>query len=307
MIAVASALVAVVCGVLLPFAPVVQNDPEIRWRVDTTRPESTMLMLTAYEPEPFTAEFSCRTAREAGDPGRLPPHDDVPGVGRLRRQGALDPGARRHAHRAQRRAGHRGRAAAPRELLVRGGRGRGPGQRDSRRPPGRAAHTAPGRGRPDEVKNIPPDSEPAPKPISALPDIDALSTSLRALPAATASDLAVRITPDDRYASTPSSFKSGLITATVLAVLLGGLATTLAIALGRRRARWREQAAGGSDSDHAAGRAPPDGWAPPPWAPAWWAQIDGAVLTRLRELAPPPRRPGTSSSWCCCPGSTWRR
>ncbi len=286
-IAVASALVAVVCGVLLPFAPVVQNDPEIRWPVDVTRPESTMLMLTAYEPESFTAEFSCRTAREAGGTPdgylltTMSPasgdFDDKALSIRVRadtltvRSGGQDIVAERlpPGNCSYEVAGDAARVSVTLD-------GRPVGQLTPRL----------GEADPDEVKNIPPDSEPAPKPISALPDIDALSTSLRALPAATASDLAVRITPDDRYASTPSSFKSGLITATVLAVLLGGLATTLAIALGRRRARWREQAAGGSDTDHAAGRAPPDGWAPPPWAPAWWARIDGAVLTRLGSWRP---------------------
>jgi hypothetical protein len=65
-IAVASALVAVVCGVLVPFAPVVQNAPEIRWPVDVTRPEPTMLMLAAYAPESLSVRFSCRAARAAG-------------------------------------------------------------------------------------------------------------------------------------------------------------------------------------------------------------------------------------------------
>ena len=143
-----------------------------------------------------------------------------------------------------------------------------------------------GEADPDEIKNLPPDSQPAPKPISALPDVDALSTSLRALPAATPGDLSVRIAPDDRYASTPSPFKSGLITATVLAVVLGGLATTVAIALGRRRARWRAEAAAGPSPTAPPDGHPPDGWAPPPWAPRWWARIDGAVLARLGSWRP---------------------
>jgi hypothetical protein len=142
---------------------------------------------------------------------------------------------------------------------------------------------------PDEIKNIPPNSQPAAKPISALPDVDALSTSLRALPGATPADLAVAVHPDDRYASSPSSFKSGLITAIVLAVVLGGLATTVAIWLGRRRTRWRE-AASGTATDRTgtadAARTPEPRWAPPPWAPAWWARIDAKVLSGLGRWRP---------------------
>jgi Mycobacterial cell wall arabinan synthesis protein/EmbC C-terminal domain/Arabinosyltransferase concanavalin like domain len=297
-VAVASAVVAVVCGVLLPFAPVVQNAPEIRWPLDVTRPEPTMLMLTAYEPESFSVRFSCRAARAAGatPDGYLlttmsPTSGDfddkalsvrvradvmtVRSAGRDIVAERLPPGECSYDV-----AGDAARVTVDRD-------GRPLGQLTPRM----------GEADPDEIKNIPPNSQPAAKPISARPDIDALSTSLRVLPGATAADLSVAVHPDDRYASSPSSFKSGLLTATVLAVVLGGLATTVAIWLGRRRTRWRDAAAA-TATDEAADRAPesrrtpesrrpPESrWAPPPWAPAWWARIDAKLLAGLGRLRP---------------------
>ena len=294
-VAVASALVAVVCGVMLPFAPVVQNTPEIRWPVDAARPEPTMLMLTAYQPESFTVRFSCRTVRAAGATPdgyvlttmspRSGDFDDKALSVRVRadvvtvRSGGRDIVAERLP------AGdcsYDVAGAATRVTVSRDGRLLG--QLEPRM----------GEADPDEVKNIPPDSQPAPKPISAFPDVDALSSSLGALPGATPADLSVAIHPDDRYATTPSSFKSGLITATVLAVVLGGLATTLAIWLGRRRTRWRETAADaagrpaadGSAADEAGDRAADARWAPPPWAPTWWARIDARLLAGLGRWRP---------------------
>ncbi len=281
----ASALVAVACGVLLPFAPVVQNQPEIRWPVDVTRPEPTMLMLTAYQPQSFSVRFSCRAARAAGatpdgyvlttmSPTSSDFDDKALSV-RVRadvvtvRSGGRDIVAERLP------AGdcsYDVDGAASRVTVSRDGQALG--------------QLAPrfGEPDPDEIKNVPPDSQPAPKPISAFPDIDALSSSLGALPGATPADLAVTVHPDDRYASSPSSFKSGLITATVVAVLLGGLATTVAIWLGRRRTRWRETAAStGTDEEP---DRPASRWAPPPWAPAWWSRIDARLLAGLGRWRP---------------------
>jgi hypothetical protein len=291
-VAVASALVAVVCGVLLPFAPVVQNAPQIRWPVDVTHPEPTMLMLTAYQPESFSVRFSCRAARAAGatPDGYLlttmsptsADFDDKALSVRVRaelvtvRSGGRDIVAERLP-------------AGDCAYDVAGDAARVTVSRDGR-PLGRLEPRM-GEADPDEIKNIPPDSQPAPKPISPLPDIDALSTSLRTLPGAGPADLAVTVHPDDRYASSPSAFKSGLITATVLAVVLGGLATTVAIWLGRRRTRWRQAAAGGTDTTGTTDgmdrvRASEPRLAPPPWAPAWWAWIDARLLAGLGRWRP---------------------
>ncbi|HEY2225754.1 arabinosyltransferase domain-containing protein [Actinomycetospora sp.] len=284
-VAVASALVAVVCGLLLPFAPVVQSSPEIRWPVDVARPDPTMLMLTAYQPESFSVRFSCQVARAAGSTPdgyvftTMSPtsgdFDDKALSVQVRsdvvtvRSAGQDVGAER---------------IPPGDCSydVAGDAARVTMSRDGQ-PLGQLMPHL-GEADPDEIKNVPPNSEPAPKPISALPDIDALSTSLRTLPGATPADLAVSIHPDDRYASSPSAFKSGLITATVLAVVLGGLATTTAIWLGRRRTRWRDRA--DVRAEQAADRDPADGWAPPPWAPAWWARIDAGVLSGIGRFRP---------------------
>jgi hypothetical protein len=294
-IAVASALVAVVCGVLLPFAPVVQNAPEIRWPVDVTRPEPTMLMLTAYQPESFSVRFSCRTARDAGatpdgyvlttmSPTSSDFDDKALSV-RVRadvvtvRSGGRDIVAERlpAGDCTYDVAGDAARVTVSRDGLALGQLQPRMGEPD-----------------PDEVKNIPPDSEPAPKPISAFPDIDALSTSLRTLPGAGPADLSVSVHPDDRYASSPNSFKSGLITAVVVAVVLGGVATTAGIWLGRRRTRWREAEAREAAGTDATGttegmdeaRPPEPRWAPPPWAPARWARIDARLLAGLGRWRP---------------------
>ncbi len=289
-VAVASALVAVVCGVLLPFAPVVQNAPEIRWPLDVTRPEPTMLMLTAYAPESFSVRFSCRAARAAGatpdgyllttmSPTSVDFDDKALSV-RVRADEVTVRSAGQDIVAERLPAGDC-------SYDVAGDAARVTVSRDGH-PLGQLAPRM-GEPDPDEIKNIPPNSQPAAKPISALPDVDALSTSLRALPGATPADLAVVVHPDDRYASSPSAFKSGLITATVLAVVLGGLATTVAIWLGRRRTRWREAAAGTGATDAA---DPPDRarteprWAPPPWAPAWWARIDAKLLAGLGRWRP---------------------
>ncbi len=286
-VAVASALVAVVCGVLLPFAPVVQNAPEIRWPVDVTRPEPTMLMLTAYKPESLTVRFSCRAARAAGatpdgyllttmSPTSGDFDDEALSV-RVRadlvtvRSAGKDIVAERLP-------------AGDCSYDVDGDAARVAVSRDGA-PLGQLTPRM-GEPDPDEIKNIPPNSEPAAKPISALPDVDVLSTSLRALPGATPADLAVAVHPDDRYASSPSAFKSGLITAIVLAVVLGGLATTVAIWLGRRRTRWREAAAGTGTDRPAGAETAESRWAPPTWAPAWWARIDAKVLSGLGRWRP---------------------
>ncbi|HEY2193494.1 MAG TPA: arabinosyltransferase domain-containing protein [Actinomycetospora sp.] len=286
-VAVASAVVAVVCGVLLPFAPVVQNHPEIRWPQDVTRPEPTMLMLTAYQPESFSVRFSCRAARDAG----ATPDGYV-----LTTMSPTSSDFDKKALSVRVRAGELTVRSAGQDIVaerlpagdcsydVDGTTARVAVSRDGR-PVGQLAPRF-GEADPDEIKNIPPDSKPAPKPISALPDIDALSSSLAALPGATRADLSVSVYPDDRYASSPSSFKSGLTTATVLAVVLGGLATTVAIWLGRRRTRWRDGETLSSGTEPDGDQAPQSRWAPPQWAPSWWARIDAKVLAGLGRYRP---------------------
>ncbi|GLZ52721.1 arabinosyltransferase domain-containing protein [Actinomycetospora sp. NBRC 106378] len=266
-VAVASAVVAVVCALLLPFAPVVQNSPEIRWPLDVDRPESTMLMLTAYQPESFTVRFSCRTAREAGaTPDGYVLTTMAPNAGGFDDKALA---IRVRANTVTVRSGGQDIVAEPLppgdcSYRVQGDAAAVQVDRDGR-DLGRLVPRF-GEADPDEAKNIPPNSLPDPKPISALPDVDVLSTSLTALPGAAPADLSVSITADDRYASTPTPLKHGLITAAVLAVVLGGLATTASILLARRRRR--EQV--------------PADLRPAPW----WARIDRVLLARLSTWRP---------------------
>ena len=127
-VAVASALVAVVCGVLLPFAPVVQNHPEnpLAGRRDAARADDAHAdrVPTAVVLRAVQLPGGARGGRHTR---RLRAHDDVPDVERLRRQGAVGAGARRRGDRAQRRPGHRRGAAPRRGLLLRRGRGGSPG------------------------------------------------------------------------------------------------------------------------------------------------------------------------------------
>ena len=58
-------LVAVVCGLALPFAPVVVSTPTVTWPRDPARVESTLLPLTAYRPLGLDVRFGCDAVRRA--------------------------------------------------------------------------------------------------------------------------------------------------------------------------------------------------------------------------------------------------
>jgi hypothetical protein len=62
-------VVAVLCALLLPFAPVWVNEPTVSWPRDPHRPESTLLTLTAYRPLQMNVQFSCAIARRAQTAG----------------------------------------------------------------------------------------------------------------------------------------------------------------------------------------------------------------------------------------------
>ncbi len=58
-------LVAVVCGLSLPFAPVVVSTPTVAWPRDPARVESTLLPLTASRPLGLDVRFTCDAVRLA--------------------------------------------------------------------------------------------------------------------------------------------------------------------------------------------------------------------------------------------------
>ena len=63
-------LVAVLCALALPFAPVSVNEPTVTWPRDPARPEPTLLTLMAYRPLALDATFTCAVARQAAATGR---------------------------------------------------------------------------------------------------------------------------------------------------------------------------------------------------------------------------------------------
>jgi hypothetical protein len=58
-------LVAVICGIALPFAPVVVSTPAVTWPRDPARVESTLLPLTAQRPLGLEVRFGCDAVRRA--------------------------------------------------------------------------------------------------------------------------------------------------------------------------------------------------------------------------------------------------
>ena len=58
-------VVAVVCGLALPFAPVAVSTPTVTWPRDPARVESTLLPLTAYRPLGLDVRFGCDAVRLA--------------------------------------------------------------------------------------------------------------------------------------------------------------------------------------------------------------------------------------------------
>ena len=58
-------LLAMVCALALPFAPVSVNEPRVIWPKDPARPESTLLNLTAYRPLALDVTVTCAVARQA--------------------------------------------------------------------------------------------------------------------------------------------------------------------------------------------------------------------------------------------------
>ena len=57
--------VGVICGLALPFAPVVVSTPTLAWPRDPARVESTLLPLTSHRPLGLDVRFGCDTVRRA--------------------------------------------------------------------------------------------------------------------------------------------------------------------------------------------------------------------------------------------------
>ncbi len=208
LLALVSGLVAIVAAVLLPFAPVSVNQPVVQWPQQPTVPEPTHLMLSTYQPMAMDVGFSCAAARRAGataDGVLLATSGPAPGPAAFGLRVTVDDG------RLLARSGTR--------TLV-----------DEALPSGECSYRI--RGAQDGLVVLRDGAQIAAAPTEALPDVDALVTSLTSLPGGRDA-LNVRITVDDRFAHRPAALKVALLVVVSLAVL------TAFVALGAldRRAR----------------------------------------------------------------------
>ncbi|WP_433784949.1 arabinosyltransferase domain-containing protein [Actinomycetospora sp. CA-101289] len=257
-IAVVAGLTALVGAVFLPFAPVSVSTPEVSWPADPRDPAPTMLMLTAYEPADLEVRFSCRAARAAA---ATPDGVVLSTMGPTSRDAeaeALTVVARGDAV-SVRSGGFdlwsgllpaddcrfvvAGDAAGVRVLLD--------GAVVSATP-SRIVEPDPEERRELE-RTVLPESRPEPRPVTPLPEVDALRTSVPPGTLLTADDLSVRLVLDDAFDHTPTPGKSALITLIVVALVVGAVA--LAVPSGRappalwdaraheRLARWARERA----------------------------------------------------------------
>lgn len=229
-----AALVAIVSAGLLPFAPVVVSEPTVSWPQDPTRPESTLLTLTAYRPLAIDARFSCDAARAAaaGDGLVLSttlPDSPLPvGLAVTARGGRvqvvslgevlLDEPLRAGACEYAITGTSTGRPVSLEPLAD-------PEAGTDEYPDGPAATAASTTtaGPTDAELVITRDGgELARVASDRLPDVDALATSVTALPQG---GLSVSLRVDDEFTSAPSPAKGALIA--VLCLALAGTALLL--------------------------------------------------------------------------------
>ncbi|GAA1248998.1 hypothetical protein GCM10009609_10530 [Pseudonocardia aurantiaca] len=220
-----SALVAVVCAAMLPFAPVSVNDPTVSWPVDPARPQSTLLSLTAYRPLAMDVRFTCDAARVAQANGGVVVSTAAP---------------------AAPTAGTTGMIVTARDGQVQV-RGMDALLLDEPLPAGPCEYriTGDSRGLPSFVRPAPdPADLDAPnmsafatpvnahvtitrdgtqivsRPFEQLPDVDVLATDARGLPNG---GLSVQLRVDDEFTSSPTPVKSVLIWATAFALVVTAL------------------------------------------------------------------------------------
>jgi hypothetical protein len=220
-----TALIAVVCAGLLPFAPISVNEPTVSWPRDPAAPESTLMQLDAFRPLGLDIRFTCEAATLAQAGGGIvvstaQPDSPVAGTTGLivtARNGRLQVGG------------------FDRLLL------------DEPLSPGPCEYriTGTSRGLPSYQSPPNPEINPqdphAPDPATfagpdnahltitrdgtqltgtgalQLPDVDLLATSLTSVPPG---GLAVTMRLDDEFASSPTPVKLGLIGGALVALLL---------------------------------------------------------------------------------------
>lgn len=239
LVAAGCALVAVLGGALLPFAPVAVSTPSVSWPREPGRPESTVLALTAYRPLALDVRFGCAVARLAGGtPDGLLVATTRPGTG---------PGLQVSVRADRLRVTAAGRVlldepvpGGPCEYRIRGhSDGRpsflaGPpspaGRLDSAVPLGREPPPPDRFARPDNAELVVERDGGlrAAAAVEQLPDVDLLLTSLGPLPAGPEGLLAVELRLDDEFGGRPTPLKIVLIVLVAAAVLGAGLAALVA-------------------------------------------------------------------------------
>lgn len=199
-------LLSIIAALALPFAPVLVNRPSISWPLDPSAARPTMAMLTAYRPLSVDASFSCRqvVAASASSPSTVlattrpdSPSGMQAGLAVSVQNGEL--------------------VAVSRGVVV------------ARDTPGAAPcqYTLSGSG--DEIALFRDGRELGHGP---MPDVDALTTSVRELHGATSSDLSIRLVVDDGFATSPTTVKIALL---VLLAVCGTASLGLLVLIDRRR------------------------------------------------------------------------
>ncbi|MGY1708211.1 arabinosyltransferase domain-containing protein [Geodermatophilus sp. SYSU D00758] len=192
------ALVAVLCAVLLPLAPVRMALPTVSWPQEPTRPTSTMLELTNQTPRALDVRFSCAAVRAAASTGEglllstlVPgqPAADTEGLLVTARDGRLD-------------------------VLL-----RGVPLLDAPLPPGQCTHRLRADGEGAVLQRD--GTVLASVDEDVRPDVDVLATGVTSLPGD--DDLRVALEVDAQFNTTPTAAKLALsvaVTAAALACLL---------------------------------------------------------------------------------------
>lgn len=204
-------LVAVVAALVLPFAPVSVDRPEVAWPADPAAPQPTMLNLSAYRPLAMDATVGCGFAQRAAaspDPvvlATVRPAPDALAAGLVV-------------------------AASARELTV-----LSRGAVVAREPigPGPCSFLITGSG--DELTVQRDGREVGRGP---MPDVDVLRSGVTVAPGATAADLDVRVTVDDGFSTSPAPAKVALLVLLAIAV---PLAVAFLAVDDRRRRPWRRR------------------------------------------------------------------
>jgi hypothetical protein len=204
-LALCAGIVTVLGALALPLAPVSVNDPTVTWPLDPAAPQSTLLSLEAGKPLGFHAVFTCAAVRAAA---------------------AADAGRAAHVLLATTDPDQPGRADGLRITAEDGAVSAFLGTTVVFREP-ITAHPCRYEITTD-AQHLVHSRDGQPLGTSALPDVDALITSVATLPGR---DLEVTVRVDDRFASTPTPLKLALLAAVALGVVV---AAGCLIALCRR-------------------------------------------------------------------------